>query len=179
MIGDFCIRWTARLAVTCYVARLICDANQASIASTQKIARWWWTVGCMWFVAHVAAAFHFQHAWSHSAAFDYTAKRTAEMTGWNSGSGLYVNEAFLCLWVVDTILWWRDANWTQNRLAYWTIQGIFAFLMLQATAIFGPRFWIPIALIVMVILAWIRANKIRNRTSVLARRGIQSSLKQN
>src|SRR5580698_4426003 len=108
MFGEFLIRWTARLAVACYAARLICDAGDSLRDSTQRAARWCWTIGCAWFVVHVAVAFHFQHHWDHAAAFASTARRTAEMTGWNSGTGLYVNEAFLCLWLVDTVFWWRD-----------------------------------------------------------------------
>ena len=139
MSGELLIRWTARLAVACYGARLICDSAATQNESSMRMARWWWTIGCGWFLIHVATAFHFEHHWDHAAAFDYTSRRTAEMTGWKSGTGLYVNEAFLCVWLVDTILWWRNLSWPRNRRAYWIVQGIFGFLMIQATAVFGPR----------------------------------------
>ena len=156
MVGEMLIRWTARLAVACYVARLMCDTGRKNDVPSQHAARWWWTIGCACFLMHVAAAFHFEHGWSHAAAFKYTAKRTAEMTGWNSGFGLYVNEAFLCLWLADTILWWRRLSWPENRRIYWTVQGVFAFLMIQATAIFGPPFWMPVFLLVVALLLLVR-----------------------
>lgn len=165
-IGDFIVRWTARLAVACYVSRLICDISRLPGTRGQRTARCWWTLGCACFVIHVAAAFHFEHRWNHTAAYEYTSTRTTELTGWNSGAGLYVNEAFLCLWLADTVLWWRNLNWSQNRYAYWLVQGIFGFLMFQATAVFGPLFWRPIVLAVSVILVILslRTSAIKRKT---------------
>ena len=74
------------------------------------------------------------------------------MTGWNSGAGLYVNEAFLALWIADVVLWWRRLDWPDNRRIYWALQSVFAFLMFQATAVFGPPFWKPIVLMVSILL---------------------------
>lgn len=156
MPEDLIIRWTARVAVSCYVMRLMIDAGAARSVPAQKWARAWWTLGCAVFVAHVLTAFHFQHGWNHTVAFDYTAKRTAELTGWNSGIGLYINEAFLVLWLADTIQWWRDFNWSQNRLAYWIVQGIFGFLIFQSTAVFGPPFWKVVVTAVILALTVLR-----------------------
>lgn len=156
MIGDMIIRWTARLAVACYVARLFCDARGRRDDGLTRVARWWWTVGCLVFVCHVAAAFHFQHQWSHDAAYESTARRTFETTGWNSGVGLYVNYAFMLLWTVDTLLWWRQINLPNRRLCYWLVQGIFGFLMIQATAVFGPPFWMPVVVGVVIALSIVR-----------------------
>lgn len=147
--GEFAIRWTARLAVACYLARLYYDCDGLANKTAQRSARWWWTIGCLIFLVHVLIAFHFEHHWDHAAAFDATAKRTLEMTGWNSGVGLYVNEVFLCLWLADTLLWWRDFDWPRNRIAYWIVHFLFAFLMFQATFVFGPPLWkfaIPLAI---------------------------------
>ena len=141
MFGEALIRWTARFAVTCYVMRLMIGVSSQGTISSKRAARWWWTAGCACFFVHVATAFHFEHGWNHAAAFESTARRTAEMTGWKSGVGLYVNEAFLLLWVMDLTLWWIDLKWPQNRVVFWTVQGIFSFLMIQATAVFGPPFW--------------------------------------
>lgn len=162
MEGELLIRWTARLAVVCYVGRLLCDVRRPQTPALKNAAMCWWTVGCAIFMAHVTAAFHFQHAWNHAEAFNYTARRTAEMTGWNSGTGLYINEAFLCLWIADTTIWWWKSDWPQNRIAYWTVQSIFAFLMTQATAVFGPPLWKPVALLVVAGL-WFQSMR-RDRT---------------
>lgn len=162
MFDELLIRWSARIAVACYAARLVCDASHASQTSTQQIARGWSTLGCGWFLIHVITAFHFQHHWDHAAAFAYTARRTAELTGWNSGAGLYLNEAFLGLWLVDTGLWWWNLRWPQNRKAYWIVQGIFGFLMIQATVVFGPGFWRPVAVMFLAILVAVRLRSQRN-----------------
>ena len=160
MIGDLLIRWTARVGVACYAARLACDVGRQQDVRTQKSARWFWTLGCLSFLLHVIAAFHFEHHWNHAAAFESTAKRTAEMTGWNSGVGLYVNEALLLIWAADTFCWWRDLSWPRHRRIYWFIQWTFAFLMFQATAVFGPPFWIPIVALIMTCLS-LRAFGVR------------------
>jgi hypothetical protein len=153
MIGELIIRWSARIAVGCYISRLVCDFGRPLGTPSQESARWWWTMGCLSFVLHVIAAFHFEHHWSHAAAYEATSRRTAEMTGWNSGLGLYINEAFLVLWMSDTFFWWRDLYWPRHRRIYWSIQSVFAFLMLQATAIFGPPFWIPVVAVVILFLS--------------------------
>ena len=162
MDGDLIVRWTARLAVLCYVARLYCETDRRPSVSSRYAARWCWTIGCLWFTLHVVAAFHFIHHWSHSHTIESTARRTAEMTGWNSGVGLYVNEMFLFLWITDTILWWHDLSWTNNRGIYWGIQSIFAFLMFQATVVFGPPFWKPVGFLLIVMILG-RVFKLRER----------------
>ena len=151
---EMIVRWTARLAVAGYVLRLWVDVRSRNSNSNLQAARWWWTFGCGFFLLHVITAFHFIHHWNHSAAWESTARRTAEMTGWRSGMGLYINEAFLCLWIADTVQWWRNLNWPDQRWAYWIVQSIFAFLMVQATAVFGPPFWPPVTILVIVALAW-------------------------
>ena len=164
MTGDMIVHWSARLAVACYLARILCDTRAPRTASMQKAARLYWTIGCVIFVIHVAAAFHFEHGWDHARAFEHTAERTKEMTGWNSGVGLYVNELFLCLWLVDTVAWWRDLAWPlTHRKVYWFIQSIFAFLMFQATIVFGPFFWKPFGGLILVVLTMERYSRRRNR----------------
>lgn len=92
---------------------------------------------------HVVCAFHFVHDWSHRAAWDHTARRTAEMTGFEWGGGLIINEVFLAWWLFDAAtLWrtpipgWRRSLWYEIVLHAW-----FAFLMINATVVFGPPGW--------------------------------------
>lgn len=155
MIDDLIIRWTARLAVACYFARLCCDATDGTSEPLRRSARGWWTIGCGLFVCHVVAAFQLEHHWSHQAAYDSTAKRTLEMTGWDSGIGLYVNYAFLALWIIDTSLWWRDLSWTDHQARYWAVQSVFAFMIIQSTAVFGPPLWKPVVLAAVLYLLFL------------------------
>lgn len=152
MLADALVRWSARLFVACYVGRICIDAATRRDARSQRIARWLWTLGCLICVAHVALSFHLVHDWSLSSAYEHVLKRTQETTGIASGFGLYVNFAFVLLWLADTILWWRNLNWTEQRIPYWIVQGVFAFLTIQATAVFGPSFWIPITAAVALTL---------------------------
>ena len=161
MFGDAFIRGTARLFVACYVGRLCVDAAGRRDAAPQRIARWLWTVGFVIFLLHVAAAFHFQHSWSHVAAFEHVRQRTLLDTGWNSGVGLYINYAFGMLWLVDVSLWWRQLDWSERRLPYWIVQSLFAFLISQATAVFGSPFWMPICAAVVLLLVALRASRRR------------------
>ena len=158
MLADAIIRWTARLFVACYVGRLCVDAFGFHGANALRMARWLWTCGCAIFLLHVAAAFHWMHQWSHSAAYEHVLARTTEMTGFGTGIGLYVNYAFAVLWVVDTAIWWRDLRWPDRAVAYYSVQLVFAFLMFQATAVFGPAFWRPIAIAVIVLLILLRRS---------------------
>ncbi len=152
MLEDAIVRWSARLFVACYVGRICIDAARRRDPGSQRIARWLWTMGCLVYLIHVAVAFHFVHAWSHSAAYAHVLKRTLELTGLASGVGLYVNYAFGLLWLADTILWWHRLDWSQRRIPYWIVQGIFAFLIVQATVVFGPWFWMPIFFAVAILL---------------------------
>jgi hypothetical protein len=155
------VPWTARFAVACYLVRLAVD-----IAWTESPPRWrWsraiWTVGCIIFLAHVAAAFHFVHGWSHAAAFEHTRRQTQALTGWDSGAGLYLNYLFTAWWVLDVLAWWRWVDWPQRRVPYWMMQAYFAFLMFNATVVFGPRGWMVVGGVVGVglVVLWARRRR--------------------
>jgi hypothetical protein len=156
VLADAIIRWTARLFVACYFGRLCVDAIVPHDASSYRIARWLWTCGCAIYFVHVAAAFHWMHQWSHAAAYEHVLARTTEMTGFASGIGLYVNYAFGALWLADTVIWWLDPKWPDRIAPHYFVQAIFAFLMFQATAVFGPSFWKPVAAAVIALLLVLR-----------------------
>ena len=162
MFDDALIRGTAQLVVACYVGRLCIDAAGRRDITSQRVARWLWTTGCLVFALHVAVAFHYQHGWSHAAAFEHVRLRTLRETGWDSGVGLYVNYAFGLLWLADTLLWWWRLDWPEKRVPYWTVQSSFAFLMLQATAVFGAPFWMPVCVVVGLLLIVLRMTRPRS-----------------
>ena len=164
MLADAIIRWTARVFVGCYIGRILVDLAGRRDPRSQRFARWTWTIGCVFLFVHMAAAFHGVHDWSHGAAHDHVLKRTKELTGVATGAGLYVNYAFAALWLVDTIVWWGALNWSERRIPYWIVQAIFAFLMIQATVVFGPPVWIVVAILAgisMLALRWQTARKNR------------------
>ncbi len=141
------ILWTARFALILYLLRGWVDFRAWRTGTSQRSAtlgRQFWTLGCCCFLAHVLSAFAVVHNWSHAHAYEHTAQRTADVIGIHWGGGIYVNHAFTVFWIVDVTLWWMNGpGWAnQSRLYYWTVQGIFAFMFLNATIIFGPRYWI-------------------------------------
>lgn len=159
MEGELIVRWTARLAVACYLARLAIDSAAPPSQVRNRRARILWTIGCAIFLAHVAAAFHFVHGWSHAAAFEHTRRQTLALTGWDSGIGLYLNYAFALWWLLDTIAWWRWTGWQNRRWAYWPMQAYFTFLVLNATVVFGPRGWIIVAVLFVIAIAALSAQR--------------------
>ena len=83
-------------------------------------ARAIWTVGAGSIIVHAVAVFHYVHHWSHDAAIAHTARQTAALTGLDWGGGLYVNYAFIALWVGDAMLWWsRSVDAMSARPVAW------------------------------------------------------------
>jgi hypothetical protein len=49
----------------------------------------------------------------------------------------------------DVTAWWRLGDaYIERRKVYWTVQAIFAFMIVNATVVFGPPFWKWVALTV-------------------------------
>ena len=156
MFQNAAIRWTARLFVACYAGRVCLDVARRTDPGSQRLARWIWTGGCLMCLVHFAVSFHFEHHWSHSAAYDHVLRRTQHATGLATGIGLYVNYLFAVVWTWDCIQWWRNLEWPRQRILYWIVQALFAFLIFQATAVFGPTFWWPVAISFLVLTTVLR-----------------------
>ena len=158
MVGEFLTQWSVRLAIMCYLARVVLDLRyrrdrrRAFVAET---ARWVWTIGCALEIVHVVAAFAVYHDWSHRAAYQHTAEVTATVLGTRWGGGLYFNYAFTLIWVADVAIWWRrGTEFPYRHPAYfWTIHALFAFIVFNATVVFGPPLWKWVA-VVVTLIAW-------------------------
>jgi hypothetical protein len=156
--GEALTRWTVRLALLLYVLALA-----GRLTGRTGPARSAWAAGCLAFLAHVACAFHFFHGWSHPAAYEETARQTAELTGTASGFGLYLNYGFTLLWVADALWWWARPTSYLSR-SWWIelpVQGFFAFLALNATVVFesGPVRWAGV--LACLVLGTLAARRIR------------------
>jgi hypothetical protein len=133
-------------------------------AGKPRTARLAWTFGFFLYLAHVATAFHFRHHWSHDAAYEETARQTAELFGIHSGAGLYCNYAFTAVWAFDVIwIWWNAETYRQRR--GWItviIHSFMAFLFFNAIVVFvsGWIRWIGLAMtIALGILWWRKARR--------------------
>lgn len=145
--ADLLVRWTARIVVACYLLRGWSDyrgSKTGNIEANAALSRWLWTTGCVLFLIHILSAFAFVHDFSHAAAYEHTAERTAAVIGIRWGGGIYVNHAFALFWLVDIVLWWSyGTHWAyRSKVWYWSVQGIFAFMFINATLVFGPAHWI-------------------------------------
>ncbi len=122
------------------------------------LARAAWSVGCLLYLAHVAGAFGFYHAWSHAAAYVHTAERTQALFGWHWGGGLYFNYAFTGVWVFDT-LWWCCSTLSRQHRPRWltvAVNGFLWFMVANATIVFetGPTYWFGVAGCGTLIVLW-------------------------
>jgi hypothetical protein len=108
---------------------------------------------------HVLAAFHFEHDWSHSAALKHTAQQTARLTGIDWGGGLYFNYVFLLLWLVDVAMLWTVASKPSSRLRR-SMDLACIFMVLNATVVFGPRWWIGPVIILGLIAVQLRRRNL-------------------
>ena len=159
------IRGTAVLAVAGYAGRIAVDVAGQQDERGRRRARSAVDDGAVFLWLHVAAAFHFVHAWSHAAAWEHTRTRTLEMTGWNSGVGLAINDTLMALWLADVVGWWSRLDWPQRHRAwFWTVQAFFAFMMFNATAVFGPWYWTPV--VVATLGALVVQHIVRRRCSL-------------
>jgi hypothetical protein len=134
------VRWTVCLAILAYALRVVADAGDFASLCARRVL---WTAGLVFYLAHVAAAFHFVHAWNHDAALRETARQTELLTGWRTWLGLWANYAFTLLWIGDVAAWWAvGAEYPLRcRRTYAAVQAAFAFIVFNATAVFGPPAW--------------------------------------
>ena len=124
-------------------------------------ARGAWTAGAALMVLHALAVFHYVHHWSQDAALEHTARQTAALTGLDWGGGLYVNYAFIALWVGDALLWWRDRALYERRSIVLrdTLLAIFLFMFVNGGIVFaqGPaRLW---SIAAVGVVSWARIRK--------------------
>jgi len=154
--GELATRWTVRMALVGYFVGAALRGGPARSSTQQQVARTVWTLGCLLYLAHVACAFHFYHAWSHAAAYQRTAEQTAAVTGWNWGGGLYLNYAFTVIWLADATWWWRRDD---RRTLVWleiAVQAFLWFMVFNATVVFGHGLirWFGLAGCVLVAVPW-------------------------
>lgn len=138
--------WTARAVVACcVVAWLLAIRGDRGSGRGPLIWRAVWTAGCISLAVHVLTAMHFEHGWSHAAAFRHTARQTRDIVGIDWGGGLYFNYALVMLWTVDVTLLWARPKATRRLVWFHRLNEWFcAFMILNATVVFGPSWWIGV-----------------------------------
>ena len=163
--------WAVRLALLCYLLRLlvILRSPRGPRVPFQSECIYW-ALGCCCYLAHVGFAFHFEHGWSHPLAWEHTAAETHRLTGIRQGGGLWVNYLFTVVWIGDVIRLVRAyrSHRITSRLVDVTVQCSFAFIVFNATVVFGPSVYRWLAFPVIGALLWIRwqASRTWDRESI-------------
>lgn len=162
------IRWTARIALLLYASALVLTLSPRFRPSYDRQARLLYTLGCVIFLAHVVAVFHFVHHWSHAAAYRETARQTAvffhldpNRGAAHLGAGLYLNYAFTLLWTADALYWWAvgpDVYRRRLRRLTLSLHAFLLFLAFNATVVFvpPPARWIGASLWLLLIYVFVR-----------------------
>lgn len=164
--GEFLLVATIRLAVGCYFARLLCAGCHVIGRVPTRSEVFVWAIGCFAYVIHVVCAFEFAHGWSHVVALDYIAIETERVTGIRRGEGLWVNYLFTLIWIADVVrsIVAAGQNQPTNRRVDIAVQGFMAFIVFNATVVFGPAIyrWLLIPIGVAMWIAWkIRSQRLR------------------
>jgi hypothetical protein len=104
-------------------------------------ARRTWTAAVALALLHAVTAFGVSYGWSHAAAVEDTARRTAAVTGLAWGGGLFVNYLFLGLWLADAAGWWVDPGGYLRRSV--RIErarvALFVFMFLNGAIVFASN----------------------------------------
>ncbi len=127
-------------------------------AAEAGLAAVWYTWGCALYLLHVAVAFHAAHGWSHAAAVGHV----EAVSGF--GPGLCVSYAFSLLWLLDVVaLWWSPARYRDRpRWVQAAVHGFMAFVVFNATVVYGGETARPLGLIfflVLVPLEWFSGER--------------------
>ncbi len=127
-------------------------------------ARLLWTAGMLLAMLHVAAAFQFRHGWSQESAFRETARQTEELLGIRFGGGLYVNYAFLAVWLGDVTWWWlRPASFEgRPRSLDAAIRLFLLFMFVNGAIVFanGPVRLLGGAAVLALATAWYLGRRV-------------------
>ncbi len=169
--GDFLTRLTVWLALCGYAAGAAMMLRLRVRPLWGTAARWAWTLGCVFFLAHVVCAFGFFHHWSHADAVRETARQTNEVTGLRWGGGIFLNYLLAMAWAADVLWWWLSPRSIARRsprlVAGW--HGFFWFMVFNGTVVFGkgPVRWLGVVICGGLVALWLWGRK----ADVASRRG--------
>jgi len=158
MNGAEITAWTIRIAMILFVVVLGLRIAETWLAPKPKAKRILWSLGCLFFLAHIAAGMHFYHNWSHLHAYEATAEQTQETIGIRFGGGIYVNHAMAVVWVLDVLWSWVAPQNYLNRSPGWNyaVVGFFLFIAVNGFIVFksGTLRWSGLLVLTFLLIAW-------------------------
>ena len=160
-MAEWWTRITIWIAVSCYAL----GTSTLFLRTTEepKWLRWVWAAGAELLWVHALLAFGAFYQWSLAVAYAETARQTAELTGWQSGAGLYANFVFGIVWTADAVFLWLKGWQRYRQRRRWltvVVHGYLAFIVFNGTVVFGagPVRWFGVAvfswLAVCVLRSW-------------------------
>lgn len=157
---------TVRIALVCYAIEVGLLLAGCRGPRWRILLRPLWTIGCLAIVAHVIAAFHYSHRWSHDDAIRSTAKQTEQLVGWAFGAGLYFNYLFLLIWIADVLYWWLRPERCESRPVWleYGIHGYLFFIAVNGAVIFESGVTrIPGVLAIVIFAAILVRRRLKHR----------------
>jgi len=117
-----------------------------------------WAIGALLAAVHIPIAFAARYDWSHLAAEQETARRTAEMFGVYWAGGVFVNYLFIAAWLVEA-WWWRarPAGYARRPAwLVWTLRGFYLIIIVNAAVVFASPIgrWPGAALVAALVWIW-------------------------
>lgn len=134
------------------------NLRDARVPASATWAWWAFSCGALLCAVHIAIAMSARYAWSHQAAIDATARQTMAVYGLDWGGGVYLNYAFVIVWIVDAWQWRRDPSRDTRRpgALRWTMRALFLIMILNAGVIFagGARRVAGVLVVLWLLWAW-------------------------
>jgi hypothetical protein len=151
---------SARLAIVFMMLGwyfMLCNSHSSARA------RLFWTFGVATLGIHIVLAFGLSHRWSHAAAVEHV----RSVGGF--GSGIVVNYLFVLVWFSDALWWWLNPRTHAIRAPWlvWSSHGFLAFVVLNATLVFGSeegRYFYGVLLFIFasaLLISRLKLNKTR------------------
>jgi hypothetical protein len=163
-MADEVVHGTAWLAMAVLgasaAARLAQSPDQSADGSRRRVL---WTAACVLLWIHVACAFQMAHHWNHAAAYEHTARQTAQIVGLDWGGGIYFNYLLMIVWAGDAAWWWLAPQSFRDRppAIGMILCSFVAFMAINAAVIFasGALRWLALG-VILALGAWaIRRRK--------------------
>lgn len=122
---------------TCLVMLWVPAGEWRPLSPRLRLTRLCWTLAAAMLVVHIVFAFGLAHGWSHDAAVRHVA--AAGGFGW----GIVVNDLFAAVWLADAAWWWATPSGYAHRPRRFgcAVHGFLAFVVCNATVVFGPPDW--------------------------------------
>jgi hypothetical protein len=130
--------------------------------------RWAWpasAAGWLALAVHMLVAMGVHHGWSHAAAIDETKLLTERVYGVAWGGGVYVNYAFLGVWLAY-VAWWKKTAAAVPAWLLYTWRVMVAIVVANAAVVFAaPARQFAGALVTAAIVAswWLSGRGARAR----------------